>query len=59
MFNLVHVQKKNPAVASAGKTDKFERSLQEVDSLLEQSFRLEQKDDLAAALNLCNEAVCK
>lgn len=51
--------KKKPAVASAGKTDKFERSLQEVDSLLEQSFRLEQKDDLAAALNLCNEAVCK
>ncbi|XP_078387016.1 inactive ubiquitin carboxyl-terminal hydrolase 54a isoform X2 [Cetorhinus maximus] len=42
-----------------GKTDKFERSLQEVDSLLEQSFRLEQKDDLAAALNLCNEAVSK
>ncbi|XP_059496310.1 inactive ubiquitin carboxyl-terminal hydrolase 54-like isoform X2 [Stegostoma tigrinum] len=42
-----------------GKTDKFERSLQEVDSLLEQSFRLEQKDDLAAALSLCNEAVSK
>ncbi|XP_060710003.1 inactive ubiquitin carboxyl-terminal hydrolase 54-like [Hemiscyllium ocellatum] len=42
-----------------GKTDKFERSLQEVDSLLEQSFRLEQKDDLAAALNLCNEAMSK
>ncbi|XP_072347495.1 ubiquitin carboxyl-terminal hydrolase 54-like isoform X2 [Scyliorhinus torazame] len=42
-----------------GKTDKFERSLQEVDSLLEQSFSLEQKDDLAAALNLCNEAVSK
>ncbi|XP_059802404.1 inactive ubiquitin carboxyl-terminal hydrolase 54-like isoform X2 [Hypanus sabinus] len=42
-----------------GKTDKFERSLQEVDSLLEQSFHLEQKDDLAAALNLCNEAVSK
>ncbi|XP_042192641.1 inactive ubiquitin carboxyl-terminal hydrolase 54a isoform X2 [Callorhinchus milii] len=42
-----------------GKTDNFERSLQEVDSLLEQSFRLEQKDDLATALSLCNEAVSK
>ncbi|MBN3283006.1 UBP54 hydrolase, partial [Polyodon spathula] len=39
--------------------DRFERSLQEADSLLEQSLRLEQGEDLAAALSVCNEAVSK
>ncbi|XP_041123954.1 inactive ubiquitin carboxyl-terminal hydrolase 54-like isoform X3 [Polyodon spathula] len=42
-----------------GKSDRFERSLQEADSLLEQSLRLEQGEDLAAALSVCNEAVSK
>ncbi|XP_041116881.1 inactive ubiquitin carboxyl-terminal hydrolase 54-like isoform X2 [Polyodon spathula] len=42
-----------------GKSDRFERSLQEADSLLEQSLRLEQGEDVAAALSVCNEAVSK
>ncbi|MBN3321889.1 UBP54 hydrolase, partial [Atractosteus spatula] len=42
-----------------GKGDSFERSLQEADSLLEQSLRLEQGEDVAAALAVCNEAVSK
>ncbi|XP_066550018.1 inactive ubiquitin carboxyl-terminal hydrolase 54a isoform X3 [Amia ocellicauda] len=44
---------------SQGKVDNFERSLQEADSLLEQSLRLEQGEDMAAALAVCNEAVSK
>ncbi|MGH0147650.1 UNVERIFIED_CONTAM: hypothetical protein FKN15_031519 [Acipenser sinensis] len=42
-----------------GKCDRFEKSLQEADSLLEQSLRLEQGEDVAAALSVCNEAVSK
>ncbi|XP_039624295.1 inactive ubiquitin carboxyl-terminal hydrolase 54a isoform X5 [Polypterus senegalus] len=42
-----------------GKTDSFERCLQETDTLLEQSLRLEQDNDLAAALSICNEALSK
>uniref|UniRef100_H3AKN5 Uncharacterized protein n=1 Tax=Latimeria chalumnae TaxID=7897 RepID=H3AKN5_LATCH len=47
------------AVASAGRSDSIEKSLQEVDSMLEQSFRLEQKGEMASALSLCNEAMPK
>ncbi|XP_029464821.1 inactive ubiquitin carboxyl-terminal hydrolase 54 isoform X3 [Rhinatrema bivittatum] len=42
-----------------GRTDSFERSLQEADSVFEQSLRLEQKGDCAAALALCNEVISK
>ncbi|MFT7805957.1 inactive ubiquitin carboxyl-terminal hydrolase 54 isoform X1 [Arapaima gigas] len=43
----------------AGKGDNFERCLAEADSLLEQSLQLEQAEDLAVALALCNEAASK
>ncbi|XP_037660046.1 inactive ubiquitin carboxyl-terminal hydrolase 54 isoform X2 [Choloepus didactylus] len=42
-----------------GRSDGFERSLQEADSVFEESLRLEQKGDCAAALALCNEAMSK
>ncbi|XP_007938802.1 inactive ubiquitin carboxyl-terminal hydrolase 54 [Orycteropus afer afer] len=42
-----------------GRSDGFERSLQEADSVFEESVRLEQKGDCAAALALCNEAISK
>ncbi|XP_012579260.1 PREDICTED: inactive ubiquitin carboxyl-terminal hydrolase 54 isoform X3 [Condylura cristata] len=42
-----------------GRTDGFERSLQEADSVFEESLHLEQKGDCAAALALCNEAISK
>ncbi|XP_036351630.2 inactive ubiquitin carboxyl-terminal hydrolase 54 [Ochotona princeps] len=42
-----------------GRSDGFERSLQEADSVLEESLRMEQKGDCAAALALCNEAISK
>ncbi|KAB1271363.1 Inactive ubiquitin carboxyl-terminal hydrolase 54, partial [Camelus dromedarius] len=42
-----------------GRSDGFERSLQEADSVFEESLRLEQKGDCAAALALCNEAISK
>nr|XP_006004990.1 PREDICTED: inactive ubiquitin carboxyl-terminal hydrolase 54 [Latimeria chalumnae] len=44
---------------SFGRSDSIEKSLQEVDSMLEQSFRLEQKGEMASALSLCNEAMPK
>ncbi|XP_006835955.1 PREDICTED: inactive ubiquitin carboxyl-terminal hydrolase 54 [Chrysochloris asiatica] len=42
-----------------GRSDGFEKSLQEADSLFEASLHLEQKGDCAAALALCNEAISK
>nr|XP_021555933.1 inactive ubiquitin carboxyl-terminal hydrolase 54 isoform X2 [Neomonachus schauinslandi] len=43
----------------SGRSDGFERSLQEADSVFEESLHLEQKGDCAAALALCNEAISK
>nr|XP_042140614.1 inactive ubiquitin carboxyl-terminal hydrolase 54 isoform X7 [Peromyscus maniculatus bairdii] len=40
-----------------GRSDGFERSLQEANSVFEESLHLEQKGDCAAALALCNEAI--
>ncbi|KAM5237241.1 ubiquitin carboxyl-terminal hydrolase 54 isoform 2-T2 [Ctenodactylus gundi] len=42
-----------------GRSDAFERSLQEANSVFEESLHLEQKGDCAAALALCNEAISK
>ncbi|XP_021571335.1 inactive ubiquitin carboxyl-terminal hydrolase 54 [Carlito syrichta] len=42
-----------------GRSDGFERSLQEADSVFEESLHLEQKGDCAAALALCNETISK
>ncbi|XP_047408286.1 inactive ubiquitin carboxyl-terminal hydrolase 54 isoform X2 [Sciurus carolinensis] len=42
-----------------GRSDGFERSLQEANSMFEESLHLEQKGDCAAALALCNEAISK
>ncbi|XP_016836178.2 inactive ubiquitin carboxyl-terminal hydrolase 54 isoform X6 [Cricetulus griseus] len=42
-----------------GRSDGFERSLQEANSVFEESLLLEQKGDCAAALALCNEAISK
>ncbi|XP_076981031.1 ubiquitin carboxyl-terminal hydrolase 54 isoform X3 [Tamandua tetradactyla] len=42
-----------------GRSDGFEKSLQEADSVFEESLHLEQKGDCAAALALCNEAMSK
>lgn len=42
-----------------GRSDGFARSLQEADSVFEESLHLEQKGDCAAALALCNEAISK
>ncbi|KAM8924213.1 ubiquitin carboxyl-terminal hydrolase 54 isoform 2-T2 [Pelodytes ibericus] len=42
-----------------GRSDGFDRSMQEADSAFEQSVRLEQKDDYSTALALCNEAISK
>nr|XP_033797293.1 inactive ubiquitin carboxyl-terminal hydrolase 54 isoform X2 [Geotrypetes seraphini] len=42
-----------------GRSDSFEKSLQEADSVFEQSLRLEQKGDCTAALALCNEVISK
>ncbi|CAO2590587.1 Inactive ubiquitin carboxyl-terminal hydrolase 54 [Lemmus lemmus] len=42
-----------------GRSDGFERSLQEASSVFEESLRLEQKGDWAAASALCNEAISK
>ncbi|KAL4612942.1 inactive ubiquitin carboxyl-terminal hydrolase 54-like isoform X4 [Arapaima gigas] len=42
-----------------GKGGGFERSLAEADLLLEQSLRLEQGGDMAAALSVCHQAVSK
>ncbi|XP_034518581.1 inactive ubiquitin carboxyl-terminal hydrolase 54 isoform X4 [Ailuropoda melanoleuca] len=42
-----------------GRSDGFERSLQEADSVFEESLHLEQKGDCATALALCNEAISK
>ncbi|KAM3913792.1 ubiquitin carboxyl-terminal hydrolase 54 isoform 3-T3 [Leptodactylus fuscus] len=42
-----------------GRSDSFERSMQEADSVFEQSLRLEQKGDYTTALALCNEAISK
>ncbi|XP_066456602.1 inactive ubiquitin carboxyl-terminal hydrolase 54 isoform X4 [Eleutherodactylus coqui] len=43
---------------SQGRNDSFERSIQEADSVFEQSLRMEQKGDYTTALALCNEAIC-
>ncbi|XP_041424784.1 inactive ubiquitin carboxyl-terminal hydrolase 54 isoform X5 [Xenopus laevis] len=40
-----------------GRNESFERSMQEADSVYEQSVRLEQKGDYTSALALCNEAI--
>uniref|UniRef100_A0A6J0TH71 Ubiquitin carboxyl-terminal hydrolase 54 isoform X2 n=1 Tax=Pogona vitticeps TaxID=103695 RepID=A0A6J0TH71_9SAUR len=42
-----------------GRTDGFERSVQEADAVFEESLHHEQKGDCAAALALCNEAISK
>ncbi|XP_057164765.1 inactive ubiquitin carboxyl-terminal hydrolase 54 isoform X5 [Ursus arctos] len=42
-----------------GRSDGFERSLQEADSVFEESLHLEQKGDCATALAFCNEAISK
>uniref|UniRef100_A0A0F7Z893 Inactive ubiquitin carboxyl-terminal hydrolase 54 n=1 Tax=Crotalus adamanteus TaxID=8729 RepID=A0A0F7Z893_CROAD len=42
-----------------GRIDGFERSVQEADSVFQESLRQEQKGDCAAALALCNEAISK
>ncbi|XP_073541883.1 ubiquitin carboxyl-terminal hydrolase 54 isoform X3 [Phyllobates terribilis] len=42
-----------------GRSDSFERSIQEADSVFEQSMRLEQNGDYTTALALCNEAISK
>ncbi|CAH2321883.1 inactive ubiquitin carboxyl-terminal hydrolase 54 isoform X1 [Pelobates cultripes] len=42
-----------------GRSDTFERSIQEADSIFEQSLRLEQKGDYNTAMALCNEAISK
>ncbi|XP_053442058.1 inactive ubiquitin carboxyl-terminal hydrolase 54 isoform X3 [Nycticebus coucang] len=42
-----------------GRSHGFERSLQEADSVFEESLHLERKGDCAAALALCNEAISK
>ncbi|XP_073208955.1 ubiquitin carboxyl-terminal hydrolase 54 isoform X10 [Lepidochelys kempii] len=40
-----------------GRSDGFERSMQEADSIFEESLHQEQKGDCAAAFALCNEAI--
>ncbi|XP_040293879.1 inactive ubiquitin carboxyl-terminal hydrolase 54 isoform X3 [Bufo bufo] len=42
-----------------GRSDSFDRSIQDADSVFEQSLRLEQKGDYTTALALCNEAFSK
>ncbi|XP_038599524.1 inactive ubiquitin carboxyl-terminal hydrolase 54 isoform X1 [Tachyglossus aculeatus] len=42
-----------------GRSDGFERSMQEADAVFEESLHLEQRGDCAAALALCNEAISK
>ncbi|XP_069096650.1 ubiquitin carboxyl-terminal hydrolase 54 isoform X2 [Pleurodeles waltl] len=42
-----------------GRSDSYERSMQEADSIFEQSLHLEQKGDCGTALSLCNEAISK
>ncbi|KAM4031733.1 ubiquitin carboxyl-terminal hydrolase 54 isoform 3-T3 [Anomaloglossus baeobatrachus] len=42
-----------------GRSDSFERSVQEADAVFEQSMRLEQNGDYTTALALCNEAISK
>ncbi|XP_036055760.1 inactive ubiquitin carboxyl-terminal hydrolase 54 isoform X5 [Onychomys torridus] len=42
-----------------GRSDGFEKSLQEANSVFEESLHLEQKGDCATALALCNEAISK
>ncbi|XP_061214629.1 inactive ubiquitin carboxyl-terminal hydrolase 54 [Neopsephotus bourkii] len=42
-----------------GRNDGFEKSMQEADSIFEESLNQEQKGDCAAALALCNEAISK
>ncbi|XP_020928211.1 inactive ubiquitin carboxyl-terminal hydrolase 54 isoform X8 [Sus scrofa] len=49
----------NQVLALSGRNDGFERSLQEANSVFEESLHLEQKGDCAAALALCNEAISK
>ncbi|KAG5266633.1 hypothetical protein AALO_G00234420 [Alosa alosa] len=44
---------------SQGKGDSFERCVSEADALLDQSLRLEQAGEVAAALSVVNEAVSK
>ncbi|XP_062376155.1 inactive ubiquitin carboxyl-terminal hydrolase 54a [Sardina pilchardus] len=44
---------------SQGKGDGFERCVSDADALLEQSLRLEQAGEVAAALSVVNEAVSK
>ncbi|XP_010712694.1 inactive ubiquitin carboxyl-terminal hydrolase 54 isoform X2 [Meleagris gallopavo] len=42
-----------------GRSDGFEKSMQEADSIFEESLNQEQKGDCASALALCNEAISK
>lgn len=51
------METKNTALA--GRTGGFERPMQEADSAFQESLHQEQKGDCAAALALCNEAICK
>ncbi|KAM9326354.1 ubiquitin carboxyl-terminal hydrolase 54 [Gastrophryne carolinensis] len=42
-----------------GRSESFDRSIQEADSVFEQSLMLEQKGDYTTAMALCNEAISK
>ena len=42
-----------------GKGDGYERCVSDAELLLDQSLRLEQAGEVAAALSVVNEAVCK
>ncbi|KAH0624359.1 hypothetical protein JD844_031755 [Phrynosoma platyrhinos] len=47
------------SILKSRRTDGFERSVQEADSVFEESLHQEQRGDCAAALALCNEAISK
>ncbi|XP_036055759.1 inactive ubiquitin carboxyl-terminal hydrolase 54 isoform X4 [Onychomys torridus] len=49
----------NQVLTLSGRSDGFEKSLQEANSVFEESLHLEQKGDCATALALCNEAISK
>lgn len=46
-------------LSPAGKGEGFERCVLEAESLLDQSLRLEQVGEVATALSVVNEAMCK
>lgn len=46
-------------LSPAGKGEGFERCVLEAETLLDQSLRLEQAGEVATALSVVNEAMCK